>query len=274
MKILIAADMEGVSGVVHWDQVDPGHAEYERFRRVMTGDVNAAIQGAFEAGASEVIVSDGHAYGRNILIEELDPRARLNSGSPAPLAMIQGIEDDVNGVIFIGYHARAGTPNAILDHTWSSRCVANLWLGDTLVGESGLNAAVCGYFNAPVIMVSGDQTVCSEALELLGPLEVAVVKWASGRMAADCLPPSLAQREIHAAVVRAVKRLTSGEAPAPFVLPAPVKVAVEFFQSEMADNASLLPGVQRTTGRRIEFTAENIYVAYNGFRSAVSLARG
>ncbi|MFO7623023.1 MAG: M55 family metallopeptidase [Anaerolineales bacterium] len=274
MKILIAADMEGVSGVVHWDQVDPEHAEYVRFRRVMTGDVNAAIQGAFEAGASEVIVSDGHAYGRNLLIEELDPRVRLNSGSPAPLAMIQGIEEDVNGVMFVGYHARAGTPNAILDHTWSSRSVANLWLGDILVGESGLNAAFCGYFNVPVIMVSGDQTVCSEAIELLGPLEVAVVKRASGRMAADCLPPTLAQREIHAAAVRAVKRLASGEAPAPFVLPVPVKVTVEFYQSEMADNASLLPGIQRTAGRRIEFMAENIHIAYNGFRAAVSLARG
>jgi D-amino peptidase len=274
MKILIAADMEGVSGVVHWDQVDPEHAEYARFRRVMTGDVNAAIQGAFEAGANEVIVSDGHAYGRNLLIEELDPRARLNSGSPAPLAMIQGIEEDVNGVMFVGYHAKAGTPSAILDHTWSSRCIANLWLGDLLVGESGLNAAVCGHFNVPVIMISGDQTVCSEALELLGLLEVAVIKWASGRMAADCLPPALAQREIHAAAVRAVKRLTAGEAPSPFVLPMPVKVTVEFYQSEMADNASLLPGVQRTAGRRIEFMAENIHTAYNSFRSAVSLARG
>jgi D-amino peptidase len=273
MKILIAADMEGITGVVHWDQVNPGHAEYGRFRQLMTGDVNAAIQGAFEAGASEVIVTDGHAYGRNLLIEELDPRARLNAGGTAPLAMIQGIEEDVSGVMFVGYHARAGTPNAILDHTWSSRCVANLWLGDLLVGESGLNAAVCGHFNVPVIMISGDQTVCSEVLELLGPLEVAVVKWASGRMAADCLPPSRAQREIHAAAVRAVKRLVAGETLAPFVLPAPIKVTVEFFQSEMADNASLLPGAQRTAGRRIEFIAENIEVAYKGFRSAVTLAR-
>lgn len=273
MKILIAADMEGISGVVHWDHVDPAHAEYGRFRRLMTGDVNAAIQGAFDAGASEVIVSDGHAYGRNLLIEEIDPRARLNSGSPAPLAMIQGVEDGVSGVMFVGYHARAGTPYAILDHTWSSRCVANLWLGDILVGESGLNAAACGHFNAPVILVSGDQTVCSEALELLGSLEVAVVKWASGRMSADCLPPSVAQREIYAAAVRAVKRLVSGDAPAPFVVPVPVKVSVEFFQSEMADKATLLPGVRRTAGRRVEFIAENLPIAYNGFRSAVSLAR-
>ena len=273
MKILIAADMEGISGVVHWDQVDPGHAEYARFRQLMTGDVNAAIQGAFEAGASEVIVSDGHAYGRNLLIEELDSRARLNSGNMSPLAMVQGIDEDVDGVMFVGYHARAGTPNAILDHTWSSRCVANLWLGDLLVGESGLNAAVCGYFNTPVVMISGDQTVCSEALELLGPVEVAVIKWASGRMSAECLPPLLAQREIHAAAIRAVKRLASGGAPSPFILQAPVKVTVEFCQSEMADSASLFPGAQRAGSRRLEVFADDMRLAYNSFRTMVALAR-
>lgn len=273
MKILIAADMEGISGVVHWDQVDPGHAEYARFRQLMTGDVNAAIQGAFEAGASEVIVSDGHAYGRNLLIEDLDPRVRLNSGNLSPLAMVQGIDEDMDGVMFVGYHARAGTPNAILDHTWSSRCVANLWLGDLLVGESGLNAAVCGYFNTPVIMISGDQTVCSEALKLLGSVEVAVIKWASGRMSAECLPPSLAQSEIHMAALRAVKRLASGGAPSPFIVDGPVKVTVEFCQSEMADAASLFPGAKRAGSRRVEVSADDMRLAYNSFRTMVALAR-
>lgn len=118
MKILIAADMEGITGVVCWDHVNPNHAEYPRFRRLMTGDVNAAIRGAFEGGSSEVIVSDGHNLGRNILIEELDPRARLNSGSPSPLSMVQGIDQGVKGVIFVGYHACIGSQNAILEHTW------------------------------------------------------------------------------------------------------------------------------------------------------------
>ena len=163
MKILIAVDMEGISGVVNWDQVDPRHAEYTRFRRIMTQDVNAAIQGCLAAGAKEVVVADGHASGYNILIEELDPRARLNSGNSAPLAMVQGIDASFNAAMFVGYHACAGSMNAILDHTWSSSSVANVWLNGVLVGETGLNAAVCGHFNVPVIMLSGDQTVCAEA---------------------------------------------------------------------------------------------------------------
>src|SRR5512147_772359 len=97
MKILIAADMEGISGVVNWDQVTPGHAEYARFRRIMTGDVNAAARGAFEAGADEVIVADGHWNGSNILIEEFDTRARLNTGSPSPFSMMQGIDESADG---------------------------------------------------------------------------------------------------------------------------------------------------------------------------------
>jgi D-amino peptidase len=114
MKILIAADMEGITGVVHADQTDSTHAEYQRFRRLMTADVNAAIRGAFDGGADEVVVSDGHGGARNILIEELDGRARLNSGSPSPFSMVQGVDGGVQGVMLVGYHARMGTPNAIL----------------------------------------------------------------------------------------------------------------------------------------------------------------
>src|SRR5512147_2278239 len=105
MKILIAADMEGITGVTHWDQVNPNHAEYSRFRTLMTGDVNAAIRGAFAGGATSVAVTDGHNNGRNILIEELDPRATLNSGTPSRLSMVNGVDQNVDGVMYVGYHA-------------------------------------------------------------------------------------------------------------------------------------------------------------------------
>jgi D-amino peptidase len=271
-KILIAADMEGVTGVTTWDQVNRDHPEYARFRRLMTQDVNAAIQGALEAGAGEVLVADGHGSHRNILLEELNPHARLNAGSPTPFSMVQGIESSVSGVFFVGYHARAGTHHAILDHTWSSKCVANLWLNELLVGETGLNAAVCGHFGAPVLMVSGDQAVCAEALDTLGPLEVAVVKRATGRMSAECLLPALAHEKICDAAGRAVRRLREGQAPPPFVLPAPLRVAVELVSSDMADRASLLPQVERLDGRRIEFSAADMPAAYRLFSVAVMLA--
>lgn len=274
MKILIAADMEGISGVVHWDQVTPGTQDYTHFRRIMTQDVNAAIRGVFEAGAQEVIVADGHNLGRNILVEELDPRAKLNSGAPSPLSMVQGIGADVDGVCFIGYHARIGAPNAILEHTWSDERVTNLWINGQLFGETALNAGVCVHFNAPVIMVSGDQAVCDEARQTLGDVETAVVKRANGRMSAECLHPQVAQQLIQTCAARAVSRLRDGQAPTPIKISTPIHMAVDFVQSEMADKAMLLPGAQRREGRRVEYTASDMLQIYAAFRVMLALARG
>lgn len=273
MKILIATDMEGITGVSTWDQVTPGHAEYARFRKLMTQDVNAAIRGAFDGGADEVIVADGHWNGSNILIEEIDPRGRLNTGSPSPFSMMQGIDKTVDGVMFVGYHARNGSPNAVLDHTWSSRTVANIWLNDTLTGEYGLNAAVAGHFGAPVLMVSGDQTACGQVAELLGDVETAVVKHASGRFAAECLSPQVTAEMICLRAQRAVERLANGDAPEPFVLDTPITVTVEFFSSDMADRATRIPSTTRE-GTRVSFTAPEMESAYNGFRAMVMLASG
>lgn len=273
MKILIAVDMEGISGVTTWDQVTPGHAEYARFRKLMTQDVNAAIRGAYESGAEEVIVADGHWNGSNILIEELDPRAKLNSGSPSPLSMMEGIDETVDAVFFIGYHARNGSPYAILDHTWSSKTVANVWLNDLLTGEYGLNAALAGHFGTPVIMVSGDQTACRQMSELLGDVETAVVKQASGRFSAECLAPPVSQELIYEAACRAMERLSSGDVNDPFVLDPPIRVTVEFFTSDMADRASKIPNTQRE-GTRVSFTAQEMETAYTAFRSMVTMAVG
>jgi D-amino peptidase len=272
MKILIATDMEGISGVTNWDQVDPKHAEYARFRKIMTEDVNAAIQGAFEAGADEVVVTDGHGDGTNILLEELDPRARLNSGNGSPFSMVQGVEAGVGGVMYVGYHARAGSQNGVLAHTWSASRIANLWLNDVLVGEYGLNGALAGHFGVPVLMISGDQTACAQAVELLGPLETAVVKQATGFASAECLPLKTAHQLIREAASRAVLRLKAGNVPDPFVVAEPVKVTIEFLQPEFADRAVRLPGAKRLDGRRIEFVIPDMTAAHAGFRAAVKQA--
>jgi D-amino peptidase len=179
----------------------------------------------------------------------------------------------VDGVIFIGYHARNGSPNAILDHTWSSRTVANVWLNDILTGEYGLNASLAGHFGVPVIMVSGDQTACAQVTELLGDMETAVVKKATGRFAAECLTPQAAQEMISASTANAVRRLAEGDVPDPFVLDSPVRVAVEFFTSDMADRASCIPFTERN-GTRVSFTTQSMASAYNGFRAMVMLAMG
>jgi D-amino peptidase len=271
MRILIAADMEGVTGVTNWDQVDPNHAEYPRFRRLMTSDVNAAIRGVCTSGIDDILVVEGHERGTNILIDDLDPCAQLICGDYSPLAMVQGVEQGVDGVIFVGYHARAGSQNAILDHTWSSRRIANLWLNDILVGEYGLNGAVAGYFNVPVIMLTGDQTTCSQAAELLGPIATVAVKTAVSRMSAICLTPQRTEELIQKAAVQASKRLQAGNAPKPFVIPAPVRVTIDFNSSDQTDQAALFPGAKRVDGRRLTFTADDMLTAYQGFQAAVAL---
>ncbi len=271
LRILIAADMEGISGVTNWNQVTPGHPEYERFRRIMTADVSAAVKGAIQTGADDVVVTDGHDNGSNILIEELDPRARLNTGSPAPLSMVQGVDNGVTAVMFVGYHARAGSPNAILDHTWASK-VNGLWINGTPTGEIALNAAVCGHFKVPVIMMSGDQTATNEAMDLIPGLEVAVVKQAHGRMNAECLPLEAAHQKIREAAARAISRLRVDMAPEPFKFETPIKVTIEFHTSIMADRAGLLPDAVRLEGKRIEYTTDDITKAYRFFRVAVTLA--
>jgi D-amino peptidase len=267
MKILVAADMEGITGVVNSDQVTPTHAEYDRFRRLMTADVNAAVRGAFAAGADEVIVSDGHWDGTNILIEQLDPRVSLNSGTPRPYSMIEGIDG-------IG---DAGMPNAIMDHTWSGSRVGGLWLAPAggqaqAIGEIGLNGAVCGHFGAPVVMISGDQTACAEAAAIFPEIVTAVVKQAKGRSAAECLHPTAAAELIEQCAAKGVDHLFSEPPPRPFRLEPPITVTVEFVKSEMADAASLMPGARRAEGKRVEFVARDMPEAYRAFQSLVGLA--
>jgi D-amino peptidase len=269
MKIMIAADMEGVSGITRWEETDPAHAEYRRFRKIMTDEVNAAIAGAADAGADKFVVVDGHGDGTNILIEELDSRAMLNSGGASPMSMMQGVDSETAGVIFIGYHARAGSQNAVLAHTWSSGRIANVWINEVLVGEYGLNAAVAGHFNVPVLMISGDQTACSQAVDLLGQLETVVVKEASGYFSAACLSPKVTTLIIREAAEKAVRRLADGSAPKPFNVSTPVKVTIEFRQSESVDRAVRLPGAKRLEDLKIEFTVQTMLEAHAGFRAAV-----
>ena len=272
MKILIAVDMEGITGVVDWKHVDSTHAEYQRFRHVMTADVNAAVAGVAAAGADEILVADGHGYGKNILIEELDSRARINSGTPSPFAMVQGADTGVDAAMFIGYHAHMSTENAVLAHTWSSERVSNVWLNGKMVGEIGLNASLCGSFGVPVLLLSGCRAACNEAQEWIPGIEVVPVKVASGRQAAECLPPGVTQPMICQAAERAVNAFKVGRSPAPLQVDLPVRITIEFLNTAMADGASLMPYFKRLDGRRIEFQADSMPDAYRLFRAAISLA--
>lgn len=272
VKLLIAVDMEGISGVVSWNQVTPDSTEWQRFRRIMTDEVNAAIQGALLEGVDEVIVSDGHWRGDNIVIENLDSRARLNCGGPSQFAMVQGIDQGVDLAFFIGYHARMGTKHAILDHTWSSTTVANVWLNGKLVGETGLNAALCGYFNVPVILLTGDQAVSNEAKEGIPGIETVEVKKAHSRFSADCIHPSITQNMILEAAKKSVKKFKSGNSPLPLRYETPISVEIDFRSSDMADKVEIMPGIIRIDGRKIRFSCTTMSEAYYEFRKIVNMA--
>lgn len=265
MKILISVDMEGITGVASQSHTDPAHTEYQRFRKLMTGDANAAIEGALAAGAAEIVVNDAHSNMDNILIEELHPAARLISGSPKPFSMMQGIAPDVHAVFLIGYHARAGSAPAVHDHTWSGT-IFNVTLNGRLTGEIGLNAALAGHMGVPVVLVTGDQLATAEAREFLGDVETVTVKTAVGRTAAECLPPARTSEMIRAAAAQALARARE-----PFVIQAPITLGIEFMRSSQAEKAQLIPGARQSGPRTVEWTGEDMTVIYRTWRALTGL---
>ena len=268
MKVYISADMEGTSGVVHSNQTDPTHAEYAAARKWMIGEVNAAIEGAFKGGATEVLVNDSHDGMRNLLIDEIHPDAIVLSGAPKPHSMMTGIDATFDAVFCTGYHARAGSALANLDHTWDGpRVVQGVWLNGVEVGEIGLNAAFAGHFGVPVALFTGDQTACAQAQELLGDdLTVAIVKEATGRVSAKNLHPTKAQALIRGAAERALKTKR-----APFVLKPPITLRLGLARSSQAEVCALMPGAKRIAPRVVEFTHDDYPTIFNAFRVLITL---
>ena len=252
MHVYISVDMEGIAGVVHESQTDPTTpafaAEYGRFRRLMTAEANAAVEGALAAGATKVLVNDSHWFMRNLLAEELHQAAELVSGDPKPRSMMQEIDQQggFDAALFIGYHARAGTRNAILDHTYADR-IYEVRLNGKPVGELGLNAGLAGVHGVPVVLVSGDSALALEAKDLLGDgVATVIVKEAVSRHAAKNVAPAVACRMIREEVPRALERKH-----APFTLRAPVTLEVDFALTIHADMAELCPGATRSEERRV-----------------------
>jgi D-amino peptidase len=271
MRVYISVDMEGIAGVVHEDQTDPTDArhapEYNRLRRLMTNEANAAIQGALDAGATRVLVNDSHWDMRNLLAEELHPAAELLSGSPKRLSMVEGIDDGFDVAMFIGYHAMAGTRDAIIDHTYTSRVYQARVNGEP-VGELALNAAMAGLHRVPVALVSGDQSLAAEARALLGSgVETIVVKEAVGRFAARAAAPSVACDRIRAGAAAALKRSHK-----PFTFPRPIRLEVDFVVSQMADMAELVPGTVRIGGRTVSYSGEDYREVFRAWRAMYNLA--
>lgn len=255
LKIYISADMEGVVGVVTSEQLGPQGFEYARFREFMTQEVNAAIEGAVEAGATEIVVSDSHGNGQNLLIEKLPKNVLLVRSWPRPLMMMQGIDETFAGVIFLGYHTGTTNPQGVRAHTISSARLADIRLKGVSVSEAGINAAIAGHFNVPVIMVSGDDAVVKETTALLGDVEGATVKWASGFHSAKTLMPEGAYQLIREKAKRAIGRIKDFK---PLKLAPPIQLDVRFKNYRPSEVLSYLSIVERTDAHSIRFTGKDI----------------
>lgn len=259
MKIHISVDMEGIAGVVTGDQLSPAGFEYSRFRDFMTQEANTAIQAAFEAGATEIVVADSHGNMQNLLVEKLPRSVTLVRGNgPRPLGMMQGIDETFDAAIFIGYHASTTNTEGVRAHTISSASLTDVRINGRSMPEAGLNAAVAGHFNVPVIMISGDDAIVEEAQGLLGNIEGAVVKWAYGFHAARTLTPEAANEIIRDKVKRAIARRSEFR---PYRPASPFQLEVRFKNYRPAEVLALLPFIERVDAHAVRFMPKDMLEA-------------
>jgi D-amino peptidase len=256
--------MEGVSGLIHWDETSEGGADYPLFRKLMTAEANAAIAGALDAGATEIVVRDAHGSARNILPDLLRPEARLLREWNSPLSMMEGIDKTFDAVVFIGYHARAGTPNAVLKHTMSLS-LFDVILNGVRMPEAAWNAAIAGYFDVPVVFLSGDSAIGRQIQEIIGPIGTVAVKEGMGP-AALMIHPAKSQEMIQKGVAAALRNLKAYK---PYKPAAPYKLEIVFTDENQARRASQVPGATRTGERSVAFTSGDLLEIVTDF----SLAR-
>lgn len=255
LKIYISVDIEGVVGVVSDQHTDPSGFEYAKAREWMTGEVNAAIEGARAAGASEIVISDSHGNGQNLLLDRLPEDVTLVRSWPRPLGMMEGIDSTFDAAIFIGYHASTANPEGVRAHTFSSGRVADFRLNGISMPEAGVNAAIAGHFSVPVIMISGDAACVHEAQSLLGNIEGAVVKWPISYHSARTLMPEVAYDLIREKSKRAVERIADLK---PYRLDTPITLDLRFKNYRPSQVLSLLSIVERTDSHSIRFVGKDI----------------
>ena len=252
MKVFVSVDMEGATGIVHNDQLMPGKFDYARGRTLLTGDVVAAVGAALSMDdVHYVLVCDGHGTMRNLLIEELPANCEVVVGpaSSKTLCQSEGLDSSFGAVMLVGYHARAGTKDAVLPHTWIGSVIHEVRVNGRVFGETALNAAIAGEFGVPVIFVAGDEAVCREAKADLGQdLITVAVKRATGPKAAVCRTPAATAKDIRLGVLQAIEAAGSR---APLRVAGPVELVIAFHQVAQADRASKRPGVERTGDREI-----------------------
>lgn len=264
MKIWIGTDMEGIAGVVDREHTHREGREHDRARGWMTDEVNAAVAGCFEGGATAVTVTDGHGTCRNIIPERLDRRARLATGqlSSLPPSMIAGLDSTFNAAMLIGYHARAGLHPGVLDHTSWSQTVAEVRLNARPVGEVELNAAYAGELGVPVLLVSGDDVLAADLVQSMPQVRAVVAKRALGRFQAESEHPSVVCARLQQAAREAV---AAAAAVRPYVVDRPVTLELQFHHPMYTDLAAMVPGCRKTGTWTAAFTGDSFMAAFGAF---------
>jgi D-amino peptidase len=258
MNVLIITDLEGVSGIIDWDKHEPGTPLDQWQRALMTGEVNAAVAAAFDAGAQRVKIVEGH---NAIDIRQLDPRATLVPAWYPAAPPLQGWDEGFDALLAIGKHAMSGTPDGVLAHT-GNKTVDYVEINGIRVGESGQEAAEAGDFGFPMVMISGDAAACREMEELLGDIETAVVKKGYDEHHCECLAPEAAHDRIRRAVIRALKRLDTFR---PFVIPGPIRYVQRVkkpYGEEYLDTIRRHPHAEVIDEHTIAFHGVNVVEAF------------
>ncbi|OZM73096.1 peptide ABC transporter substrate-binding protein [Amycolatopsis antarctica] len=268
MRIMVSADMEGATGVTWTDDVVPGTEQWQRFRRMFTGDVNATVAGLHAGGATDVFVNEAHSSQRNLLLEDLDERATMLTGRHKPLSMMQGIDSGLDGLVFLGYHAGAGS-DGVLSHTYLENQITGVWLDGVPASEGRLNAALAAEYGVPVLMVTGDDKACEDAADYAPGAGMVTVKTCVSRYAAICLPPARTTRLLTEAAETVMAAAGTVE-----VVHVPHRIEVEFDASHLAQATAVIPTVEQIDVRRVGFDAPDMTGAMKAFKIVTAIAGG
>jgi D-amino peptidase len=255
LKVYISVDMEGIGGVVTNEQLGPAGFEYARARQFMTDEALAAIAGAREAGATEILVSDSHGNGQNLLIDQFPPDVKVIRSWPRPLMMMEGVDSSFVAAVFIGYHASTANVAGVRAHTMSSATLTSVKLNGVEVPEGGMNAAIAGHFGVPIVAISGDNAAVAEVRKFTGAIPGAEVKRAISFHSAETLTPKAAQELIRARVKEGVEKRASAR---PYVLRGPVTLEMSFKNYRAAELLAFLPIVTRVDSHTIRFVGKDI----------------
>ncbi len=275
MKILISADMEGATGVTWPADVNPGTEQWQRFRVMLTSDVNATVAGLFDAGAAAVVINEAHATMRNLLLEKLDQRAVMITGRHKDLGMLEGIQHgDVDGVAFVGYHAGAGA-EGVLAHTYLPNSITGVRVNGEPASEGRMNALVSEEYGVPVILVTGDDRTCTDAASYAPQAQTAAVKECLTRYSALCPPPQVTAASIRQAAAKAMtlaghspSRAAAGKEPPPG---AEYHVEVEVDAAQLAQAAAIIPVVRRTGDRTVSYASSSALEMMRWFRVVTTM---